>query len=116
MRLYQNGSERQFGSFPNKTKAREFYEKAKLEQNEARFFPERYQRGGYETVQAIIDRYIETLSGKKATTIADEQRYALWWKERLARKRLNQVTAGVLEEVKRELAAEGRSVQPSCIT
>lgn len=36
------GRERQFGSFPTKTKAREFYEKAKLEQKEGRFFPERY--------------------------------------------------------------------------
>ena len=111
VRLYHNGSERQFGSFANKTKARDFYEKAKLEQKEGRFFPERYQRGGYETVQEIIDRYIETLAGKKATTIADEKRYAVWWKERLAGKRLNQVTAGVLEEVKRELASKGRSLQ-----
>ena len=44
VRLWHEGKERRFGSFPTKTKAREFYEKAKLEQKDGRFFPERYQR------------------------------------------------------------------------
>jgi thiosulfate reductase/polysulfide reductase chain A len=66
VRLWHNGRERRFGSFPTKTKAREFYEKAKLEQKEGRFFPERYQRGGYETVATMIDRYLETAKTKKA--------------------------------------------------
>lgn len=35
VRLYHEGRERRFGSVPTKTKAREFYEKAKLEQKEA---------------------------------------------------------------------------------
>ena len=39
VRLYDKGQNRRFGSFVNKTKAREFYEKAKLEQAEGRFFP-----------------------------------------------------------------------------
>lgn len=47
VRLHHEGKAGQFGSFPNKTKAREFNEKAKLEQKEGRFFPERYQHGGY---------------------------------------------------------------------
>lgn len=50
VRLYHQGKERRFGSFPTKTKAREFYEKAKLEQQEGRFFPERYQLRG----QALV--------------------------------------------------------------
>ena len=32
VRLYHENKERRFGSFPTKTKAREFYEKAKMEQ------------------------------------------------------------------------------------
>ena len=45
VRFWHEGRERRFGRFPTKTKAREFYEKAKLEQKEGRFFPERYQCG-----------------------------------------------------------------------
>ena len=43
---------------PSKTKAREFYEKGKLKQNEGRFFPDRYQHGRYELVEVVIDRYV----------------------------------------------------------
>ncbi len=41
VRLMHEGKERRFGSFPTKTKARQFYAKAKTEQHEGRFFPER---------------------------------------------------------------------------
>ena len=87
---------RRFGSFPNKTKAREFYEKAKLEQKEGRFFPERYQIGGYELVKDMLCRYQATLprSGKTPSTIADERYYGAWWSERLNGKRINQLTFG----------------------
>lgn len=61
VRLYHHGRERRFGSFPTKTAARDFYEKAKLEQKEGRFFPERYQKGGYELVDTFIDRYLTTI-------------------------------------------------------
>ena len=44
VRLYHHGKERRFGSFPTKTAARDFYEKAKLEQKEGRFFPERFKK------------------------------------------------------------------------
>ena len=54
VRLYHNGRERRFGSFPTKTKAREFYEKAKREQTEEKFQPERYQKGRL-TVAELID-------------------------------------------------------------
>lgn len=43
VRLWHDGRERRFGSFLNKTKAREFYEEAKKKQRDGRFFPERYQ-------------------------------------------------------------------------
>ena len=42
VRLYYEGKERRFGSFSTKTAARDFYEKAKVEQKAGRFFPERY--------------------------------------------------------------------------
>ena len=85
VRLYHEGKERRFGSFSTKTSARVFYEKAKQEQNQGRFFPERFQHGGKETAAAVIASYLATLptSGKKPTTIAVEQYYGQWWTARL---------------------------------
>ena len=67
VRLYHDGQERRFGAFKNKTEARDFYEKAKQEQKQGRFFPERYRRGGRELASAVIANYLATLpaSGKK---------------------------------------------------
>jgi hypothetical protein len=54
VRLYDNGKERRFGAFKNKTEARDFYEKAKQEQKQGRFFPERYRHGGKELASAVL--------------------------------------------------------------
>src|SRR5262245_27640216 len=88
VRLYQEGRERRFGSFSTKTAARDFYEKAKQEQQQGRFFPERYQHRGKELASAVIASYLATLptSGKKPTTIADERYYGQWWTNRLTGK------------------------------
>ena len=107
VRLYHQGKERRFGSFPTKTQAREFYEKAKTEQHEGRFFPERYQHGGYDTVAAIIDRYLDTAKGKKA--FKDEQFFGQWWKAWFEDQRLNAITPQRIEEAKQYLAEQGRA-------
>lgn len=111
VRLYHEGKERRFGSFTTKTQARDFYEKAKQEQQAGRFFPERYQRGGSDPAGAYLDRYLATQAGKTAGTMAAERYYAAWWKDRLAGTRLNAITPAVLEEAKRELAARGLASQ-----
>lgn len=103
VRLYHEGRERRFGSFPNKTKAREFYEKAKLEQKEGRFFPERYQHGGYELVEAVIDRYLTSIITKRPKTQVDERYFGQWWKTYFKDKRLNALTVEVLEEARQSL-------------
>lgn len=105
VRLYHEGRERRFGSFPSKTKAREFYEKAKLEQKEGRFFPERYQHGGYELVEAVIDRYLLTIAAKKPMTQLAERYFAKWWKDYFMGKRLNAITVGALEQARQTLLA-----------
>ena len=105
VRLYHNGKERRFGSFPTKTKAREFYEKAKLEQSEGRFFPERYQHGGYDTVEAVIDRYLETATTKKA--FYDEKFFGKWWKAWFKGQRLNAITPQRIEEARQHLLKAG---------
>ncbi len=81
VRLMHDGKERRFGSFPTKSQARHFYAKAKTEQHEGRFFPERYQHGGYELVQEAIDRYLSSM--EKTKSIRDHRYFAKWWGEQL---------------------------------
>lgn len=104
VRLTHEGRERRFGSFPNKTKAREFYEKAKLEQKEGRFFPERYQHGGYASVEELIAHHVAVSIVKNQSA---EKHYGEWWADRLKGKRLNAVTPALLEEAQRDLLTEG---------
>ena len=108
VRLYHEGKERRFGSFKNKTEARDFYEKAKQEQKQGRFFPERYHHGGKEAASAVIASYLLTLptSGKKPTTIAVEKYYGQWWTDRLTGKALSAVTQTMLEQAIADLATK----------
>lgn len=105
VRLYHEGKDRRFGSFASKTTARDFYEKAKQEQKAGRFFPERYQHGGYELVEAMIDRYLLSIPTKKPMTQLAERYFAKWWKDYFAGKRLNAITVTVLEEARQSLLA-----------
>jgi integrase len=105
VRLYHEGKERRFGSFSTKTAARDFYEKAKQEQQTGRYFPERYQHGGYELVEAMIDRYLLTIATKKPTTQVAERFFAKWWKGYFTGKRLNMITVRALEEARQTLLA-----------
>ncbi|MCH7615547.1 MAG: site-specific integrase [Nitrospinae bacterium] len=103
VRLMHDGKDRRFGSFPTKTKARQFYEKAKKEQHENRFFPERYQHGGYELVQEAIDRYVVSMQGTKS--YRDHVYFAKWWGKQFAGKRLNAITVAGLESLREEMRA-----------
>lgn len=107
VRLQHEGRERRFGSFPTKTKAREFYQKAKTEQHEGRFFPERYQHGGYELVQEAIDRYLTSMG--KAKSIRDHRYFAEWWGKQFERKRLNAITVTGLEAIRQGMLTTGRA-------
>src|SRR5678816_4341195 len=108
VRLYHEGKEKRFGPFKDKTEPRNFYNKAKLDQLQGRFFPERYRGGGKELATAAIDTYIATLptSGKKPTTIADETYYGGWWKVRLKGKALHAITPAILEQAMVELTGQ----------
>jgi integrase len=112
-RLYHECKEKRFGPFKDKTEARNFYNKAKLEQLQGRFFPERYQHGGKELASAVIDTYLATLPtrGKKLTTIADEKYYGEWWKERLKGKALHAITPAILEHAMVDLSAKNYTPQ-----
>ena len=81
VRLYHEGKERRFGSFSTKTAARDFYGRQSWNRKRAGFFPERYQQRGYELVDAVIDRYLLTVTTKKPTTQMAERYFAKWWKD-----------------------------------
>ena len=101
VRLYHGGRERRFGSFQTKTKAREFYEKAKTEQTEGNFFPGRYHRST--PVEELLTRHAETTTVKGKAT---EQFYMRWWIARLKGLRLNHVTHELIEDAQRDLLAK----------
>src|SRR5688572_1062954 len=100
VRLYHEGRDRRFGSFSTKTKAREFYEKAKLEQAEGRFFPERYQKGGYAKLADVVDSHLATFTGRSKR---DEVRYKRKWLEMFPGTRLNALTPAALEHARAQL-------------
>ena len=104
-RLYHEGKEKRFGPFKDKTEARNFYNKAKLDQLQGRFFPERYQGGG-ELIETLIDRYLTTVGNKKDQ--AGERAFGQWWKEWFKGKRLNSISPIVLEEARQHLLSEKR--------
>ena len=108
VRLYHEGRERRFGSFPHKTKAREFYEKAKLEQKEGRLFPERYQLGGYAKLAEVLEDYLMAFTGRSER---DERRYKKAWLELLLGARLTVITPALLETMRAKLSEGGRSPQ-----
>jgi hypothetical protein len=97
VRLYHQGQDRRFGSFINKTKAREFYERSKAEQSEGRFFPERYQQGGYPKLADVIDNHLATFTGRSKR---DEERYKKKWLELFPEARLNVLTPAALEQAR----------------
>ena len=107
VRLYHEGRERRFGSFSTKTAARDFYEKAKQEQQTGRFFPERYQQGGYAKLEEVLDGYIAAFTGRSKR---DEERFKKKWVGIFPGARLNALTPTALEGARAHLS-EGRTPQ-----
>ncbi len=108
VRLYHEGRERRFGSFTTKTQARDFYEKAKQEQKRGRFFPERYQHGGYAKLADVISSYMATNTKE---SIRDDQCHAAYWLVRFPNWRLTAVTPRALDQAKHDLTAKGLAPQ-----
>jgi integrase len=111
VRLVHNGKEYRTGAFPTKTKAREYYENAKTQQRDDKFFPDRQK--DHPLATDYIETYVDKLnvSGKGAKTQYEERRYAKWWKARLGGKRLKDITLTDLEDVKGELTGKGYAAE-----
>lgn len=97
-----------FGSFSNKTAARLFYEKAKREQQEGRFFPERYHRSHSPLVETVIANHLAVSTVKNQSA---EKHYGEWWTARLKGVRLNGIIPALLEEAQRTLLSNGLTPQ-----
>ncbi len=108
VRLWHEGKERCFGSFTTKTEARDFYEKAKKEQREQRFFPEQYQRSGYAKLADLIDSYMATNTNKGK---GNYRCYAAYWKDRFRDSSVNSVTPAAIDQAKHELLSKGLATQ-----
>ncbi len=108
VRLWHEGKERRFGSFATKTEARSFYEQAKREQREQRFFPEQYQRGGYAKLADLIDSYMATNTNKSKV---NDRRHAAYWKDQFRDSRVNAITPAALDQAKHELMSAGLAPQ-----
>jgi len=98
VRLYHEGKERRFGSFPTKTKA---------EQMEGKFFPERFQQGGYAKLEEVLDGYLAAFTGGSKR---DEERFKKKWGTIFPAAWLNVLTPTALESARAQLA-EGRTPQ-----
>lgn len=109
VRLYHHGKEERFGSFPTKTEARNFYDNAKKEQREGRFFPEQYQRSATETVQSLLNDYLLTTTGKRA--VKREQEFAHWWGQWFKGHRLPALQPAAIERARLDLARGLRYVK-----
>jgi hypothetical protein len=73
---------------------------------EERFFPERYQQGGYAKLADVIESHLATFTGRSKR---DEERYKKKWKELFPEARLNALTPAALEQARAQLT-EGRAV------
>jgi len=105
VRLWHQGQERRFGSFTTKTKAREFYEKAKMEQKEGRFFPERYQHGGYDLVADFLQAHSSRRAHRRDQP--SEVQFQAWWTKYFTDKRLNAITPEALDQARKQLLTQG---------
>ncbi len=108
VRLWHERKDRQFGSFNSKTEAREFYEKAKQEQQLGLFFPERYQRCGFAKLDEVLKEYLAGFRGK---TKRDEIRFSRKWTILFPGAGLNALTTATLERARTLLTEEGRTPQ-----
>jgi integrase len=100
VRLWHDGRVRWFGAFRTKTEARHFYEKAKTEQREGRFFPERYHR---EKSTLLSEAMARMLATSRKRSVRDDRRFAKFWDQRLPGYRLGTVTPAIIETVRSEL-------------
>ncbi|MHB8482076.1 MAG: tyrosine-type recombinase/integrase [Nitrospiria bacterium] len=106
VRIFFEGREHRFGIYDTKSAARDFYEKAKLEQKEKRFDPETYHKKKAQnvTVKELIEAYVKDYTGRSAKNLSFFKKY---WTRHLGKKRLNEVRTEDLNRLQKRLRSRG---------
>jgi len=101
VRLTHEGREHRF-KVGNISKAKAFYRKAKVEQKEKRFQPEKYHAEKKKKI--YLDEYIESyLYTCTNIAIRDTRRYATFWAKTFSRRSIESITALEIEKVRTSL-------------
>lgn len=108
VRCSLQGHLRQFGSFPTKQAARDFYHHVKDRARLGTFFPEQYQHRRSPLLAELIADYMAQNTKRSRR---EDQRYAAWWTREAGDLRLVQLTPRLVEDAMHLLAAPGRAKQ-----
>jgi len=100
-----NGRMRHFGSFPSKTKAREFYERAKTLTREQRINPGLTVEADY-TVAQMFAAYLPQAAHRRA--YREQRRFANWWSAYWPDRAVTTLTPLDLEQARVALRHSGR--------
>lgn len=92
-------------TFRRKTDARRWAQKVEAQMRERRFFPETESLN--RTVEEVVERYSnEVLARKRPAQRRDQSRHLKWWRGRIGRLKLAEVTASVVKEERQRLVEE----------
>lgn len=102
------GRMQHFGSFASAHEAREFYQQAKTEERQGRFFPEAHKHQAAPLLRTIIEAW-EIDPGRPSAK--QDKTYKAWWLDRCARLTLTDCTPAWLDDQRRELERQGLAPQ-----
>ncbi len=106
VRVTHEGRRRKFGPFPTKTEARAFYDKAKHQQRQGRFFPEQYHERNLASIKDVMVEYLKTRTTLKSHG-RDDQYFARWWGNWFGNRPVRDITVGRIEEARQALLKQG---------
>lgn len=105
VRASVNGRMQHFGSFSTKTKARDFYDRAKFLRREQRLQPGRTIKVEY-TIPELFGAYLPQAQHRRA--FREQQRFAEWWAAYWPHQRVFDLTPAHLEQARVDLRSTGR--------
>lgn len=102
------GRMQHFGSFATAQDARNFYQQAKTEERQGRFFPEAHKHHAAPLLRSLIDAWEIDPARPSAK---QEQTYKTWWLARADRLTLTDCTPAWIDEQRRHLERQGLAPQ-----
>jgi integrase len=108
VRLSIGGRMQHFGSFATAQDARNFYQQAKTEERQGRFFPETHKHQAVPSLRALIEAW--EIDPARASAPQDTT-YKTWWLDRCDRLTLTDCTPAWIDEQRRQLERQGLAPQ-----